>query len=77
MIRVNRAAIRELLKDDAVLADLTSRGEAIRNAAGEGVEMRTGRGRNRVRVSVFTATPEAMLNEARDRSLTNAVDAGR
>lgn len=76
-IVVNRAAVRELLRSDAVLQNLKQRAERIAKQAGEGMEVGTFRGQNRVRATVITATIEARLAEARDRTLTRAIDAGR
>ena len=68
------------MSQTAVRVALEAAGEAIAAAAGEGVEVEvqesSGR-RGTPRVAVYTATPEAMLNEAQNRSLSRALDAGR
>jgi hypothetical protein len=75
-----KTGYREFMRQAAVLAALESSGEAIASAAGEGVEVesqsRSG-SRNTPRVAVFTETAEAKVNEAKHRSLTRALDAGR
>lgn len=76
-IRLHRARIRELLRSPDVQADLVTRAEAIAAAAGEGCEVDSAVGRTRARASVRTATPEAVRAEARDKTLTRAIGAGR
>ena len=75
-----RTGYREFMRQAAVLAALEAKGRAIAAAAGEGVSVesqsRSG-SRSTPRVGVFTDTAEAMSDEARHRSLTRALDAGR
>lgn len=79
-IKLNRAGIRELLTSEKVASDLQRRAEKIASAAG-GAEVgfeavKTG-GPARARSIVITTTHEAKNREARDRTLTRAIDAGR
>jgi hypothetical protein len=74
---LNSAGVAELLKSSEVQADLASRAGAIADAAGEGFEASSYAGAHRARASVITATFEAMLEEAKNRTLTRAIDAGR
>lgn len=63
-----------------VVSDLERRAAAVAAAAGPGHEIRTLAGGNRVRarVSVRTATPEARLAEATNKTLSQAIgSAGR
>lgn len=76
-VRLHRARVRDLLKSPDVVADLVTRAEAIAAAAGEGCEVDVSGGKTRARVSVRTATPEAVRAEARDKTLTRAIGAGR
>lgn len=76
-IKLNRAGIRQLLKLPEVQADLARRAQAIATAAGPGMEVNQQIGANRARASVRTETTAARLAEARDRTLTRAIDAGR
>lgn len=76
-VRLVPGAVGRLLKSDAVLSDLTARGARIAAAAGDGHEVEPFVGATRARVTVRTATPAAMVAEARDRALTRALDAGR
>lgn len=72
------AGFVELLKSPGVVKDLERRAKAIAAAAGPGNEAGairlTG---NRARITISTVTREAKVNEATDRSLTRAIDAGR
>lgn len=70
-------AVGRLLRSKEVLADLQARGERIAATAGDGFAAEPFIGRTRARVTVRTATPQAMEREARDRTLTRALDAGR
>lgn len=76
-IQLNRKGVRTLLRSPAVLADLEGRARRIAAAAGPGHVVDSSVGRNRARAAVITATAEAMLSEAKHRTLTRAIDAGR
>lgn len=76
-VKVNRAAIRALLKSPEVADDLDRRARRIASAAGTGFEVDSRIGSNRARSSVRTETFEARRAEATGRSLTRAIDAGR
>lgn len=74
---LNRAGMRTLLRSPEVAADLTRRAQAIAAAAGLGHRVEVTYGTNRVRVAVITDSFEAMHDEATQRTLTRALDAGR
>lgn len=76
-IELNHDGVAKLLKSAGVQADLKRRGDAIAEAAGEGMEADAAIGATRARATVRTATPAAMEREATDRALTRAIDAGR
>lgn len=76
-IKINHGAVRQLLTGGDIETIMIGLGRKIAAAAGEGVEVSSWVGRNRVRVTVRTATPEAMLDEAKNRTLTRAVGSGR
>lgn len=76
-VKVNRAGVRALLQSDEVRDDLTRRANSISAAAGPGHRVESEVGPNRARVAVITDTIEARISEARNRTLTRAVDAGR
>ncbi|OZF40751.1 hypothetical protein CH296_00395 [Rhodococcus sp. 14-2496-1d] len=50
--------------------------EAIAAACGEGFEAKVTQGKTRVRGTVVTATPVAMVRNARDNTLVNNLGAG-
>lgn len=76
-VKMNSAGARALLRSPEVQADLRRRAEAIATAAGEGNEVAVSTGTGRARAAVYTATFEAKKSEAEDRTLTQAIDAGR
>lgn len=76
-IELNPAGVREVLRSDGVLADVTARAERIAAAAGDGMEVDARVGATRARASVRTATLDARRAEAEGRALTSAFDAGR
>lgn len=77
-IELNSRGIRELLNSPEVAEELERRAEMIADAAGPGhrVEVEHGTGA-RARAAVITDDIPAMVSEARDRTLTRALDAGR
>jgi hypothetical protein len=75
--RLVPGAIDKLLRDPGVAADLERRGRAIAAAAGPGHDVAPDPGPHRARVTVATATLDAVLDELLTRNLTRAVDAGR
>lgn len=76
-IKLNQKGIIAMLSSSEVSAELTRRGERMANAAGDGVEVTTTRNRDRAAVFVRTETFEAKRDEATNRTLTRAIDAGR
>lgn len=76
-IKVHSPGAREVLSSQEVADELTARGQRVADAAGEGVEVRTTRNRDRAVVFVTTETREAREAEAETRALTRAIDAGR
>lgn len=76
-IVINHAAVEALLKSSGVQADLERRARNIAAAAGPGMEVDSAVGIRRARATVRTATWEARRAEARARTLTSALDAGR
>jgi tRNA A37 threonylcarbamoyltransferase TsaD len=74
---LRKANIGALLKSARVQAELKARADRIAAAAGEGMIASVQTGTNRARASVITGTRKARENEAKNRSLTRALDAGR
>lgn len=77
VIKLNRAGVRELLRSKEVQDDLAARAERIAAAAGDGFDASSFVGANRARASVMAVSIEARIAEAKDRTLTRAIDAGR
>ena len=76
-IKLNLAGFRKLRRSPEVAADLEKRARRIADAAGPGHEVEVAKGRTRALGMVWTDTHEARSNEATNRSLTRATDAGR
>lgn len=79
-IEINHDEIARRLKGDDVVAALESMAASIAAAAGAsgGVfEHEVTLGTNRARAMIWTGDVAAMRAEARDRTLTRAIDAGR
>lgn len=76
-VKLNSKGVRELLRSQEVLADLEERADRVAAAAGPGHRVEAEIGPNRARAAVITDTPEAMVAEATNRTLTRAVDAAR
>lgn len=76
-VRLNNAAVRDLLRSPAVQRDIKRRADAIARQAGPGFEADLEVGRNRARAEVRTTTREARRAEATTRDLSRALDAGR
>lgn len=68
---------KPLLKAPGVRADIRRRADKIARAAGPGFVAEVYDGTPRWRASVRTDTYEAMVDEAENRTLTRAFDAGR
>lgn len=76
-VDLNIAGFRRYRRSPEVAAMLKERGLAIAARAGDGMAVQTVIGANRARVTIRTATYDAMVAEATDRSLSRALDAGR
>jgi hypothetical protein len=76
-IELNRAGVKALLKSPEMVADLGQRASRIAQSAGPGHSHEAKAGRNRALASVWTTTRQAREDEARNRNLTRAIDAGR
>lgn len=74
---LNRRGVAELLRSPGVQRDLQSRANRIALAAGVGVKGYVWQGHDRARARVVTTSPEADWRQARYRTLSRAIDAGR
>jgi hypothetical protein len=75
-LKLNRKAVRDLLKDPELLRHLHSDAERIAARAGDGFKASSMIGRNRARASVITDTVEAMRSEAKYGTLSKAAGGG-
>lgn len=77
-VKLNKRNVVHYLKGGGgVREDIDRRAAAIAAAAGEGMETDGEVGAKRYRASVRTANASAMKAEAKTRSLSRALDAGR
>lgn len=83
-IKLNRAALREILKSDPLKTELFRRAELIREACdpdghlGEDAYVAvSSKGRNRARASVIAVTAHARNSNAKHNTLVRAIDAGK
>lgn len=74
---LNRAGVRELLRSSAAEAVCESYANEIRARAGDGYEVTTYVGKNRVNASVYAATYEARLDNYENNTLLKARGGGR
>lgn len=75
---VNPKAVAFYLKGGGGVRELLeSKGDAMKDAVGDGIETETYVGKNRMRVSVFTATAAAAADENANHTLTASLDAAR
>jgi hypothetical protein len=75
-LKLNRKAVRDLLKDPALEQHLLSEAEAIAARAGDGFVASSMIGRNRARASVITESFSAMYREAKYGTLSKAAGLG-
>lgn len=81
-IKLNLAGFRQLRTTDEVEGLLADEAEKIAQRADSGSgspgdhAVHVDKGRTRSRAVVITATPDAMLAEAKDRNLTQSVHGG-
>ena len=75
-LKLNRKAVRDLLKDPGLEQHLLGEAERIAARAGEGHKASSMVGRNRARASVITESFSAMYHEAKDGRLSRAAGLG-
>lgn len=75
-LKLNRAIVRDLLKDPDLEAHLLAEAEAIAARAGEGFVASSTIGKNRARASVITDSFKAMRDEAKYGTLSKAAGLG-
>jgi hypothetical protein len=75
-LKLNRKAVRDLLKDPDLEAHLLGEAEKIAARAGPGFTASSRIGRNRARASVFTESFKARYQEAKYGTLSKAAGLG-
>jgi hypothetical protein len=76
-IEINRKAVRDILQSAPVQAESRQRAKRIEEAAGDDFETVTFAGKDRTQTLVRTKNYEGRRQEATNRTLTRALDAGR
>jgi hypothetical protein len=76
-LKVDRKAVKALLRSPEIRAELRARAGRIAAAAGDGFEARTSTGRTRARAVVITTDDVSRRAQAEDRALSKALTAGR
>ena len=69
---LNRAGVRELLRSQEAMEVCKTYANAIQSRAGNGYEVDTYAGRNRVNASVYAATYEARRDNMENNTLLKA-----
>lgn len=72
-IKLNSAGIRQLLRSDEMKKICEEHASNILNRAGDGYELDTYTGQNRVNAMVKAATPRAMRENMKNNTLLKAV----
>ena len=75
-LKLNRKAVKDLLKSHEILRALHDEAEAIAARAGEGYRASSMVGKNRARASVITDTYAAIRDEAKNGTLSKAAGGG-
>lgn len=71
------AGFQALRKSSQITADIATRAAAVAASCGDGYESSVVQGGSRVRGTVVTATPRAMVDNAKNNTLVNSLEAGR
>jgi len=75
-LELNRAGVRELLRSQAAMTVCKEYADRIQSRAGDGYEVTTYVGTNRVNASVYAATPEARRDNYENNTLLKARGGG-
>ena len=73
---MNRAGVRELLRSGEMASICREHANKVKNAAGDGYEVTTYTGRNRVNASVHAETYEARKDNYENNTLLKALGGG-
>lgn len=73
VFKLNRAGVRELLRSSEMMEVCEQHAKSVAARAGDGYEVSTYTGSNRVNASVKAATPEAYRDNLENNTLLKAV----
>ncbi len=71
--RLNRSGVRELLRSDELMAECSKHAKRIKSRCGDGYEMTTHVGKNRVNASVHAKTIKARKDNSKNNTLLKAM----
>ena len=74
--KLNRAGVRELLRSGEMASICREHANKVKNAAGDGYEVTTYTGRNRVNASVHAETDEARKDNYENNTVLKALGGG-
>ncbi len=71
--QLNRSGVRELLRSDELMAECSNHAKRIQSRCGDGYEMTTHVGKNRVNASVHAKTIKARKDNSKNNTLLKAM----
>ena len=71
--QLNRSGVRELLRSDELMAECSNHAKRIHSRCGDGYEMTTHVGKNRVNASVHAKTIKARKDNSKNNTLLKAM----
>ncbi len=72
-VKLNRAGVKELLQSSAMQQICREHAERIKARCGDGYEMDSRVGRNRVNAMVWAESPEAIRNNLKNNTIFKAL----
>lgn len=72
-IELNSAGVREMLKSDGMKAICMQQASAIRSRCGDGYEVDSYNGKNRVNAMVFASSPKAKKENLKNNTILKAM----
>ena len=72
-LELNREGVRKLLRSEEMAGVCKQQAEAIRDRCGDGYEVDSHTGKNRVNASVYAATPAAVRDNLKNNTIIKAV----
>ncbi|WP_281523178.1 hypothetical protein [Mogibacterium timidum] len=71
--KLNRSGVRELLRSDGIMEECSRHAKRIQNRCGDGYEVTTHVGKNRVNASVYAKTIKARKDNSKNNTLLKAM----